>query len=165
VYVLITRDWYESLTHPDTHEGAEFPIVGAVAAAAYFFSTIGTNTSDFVQRLERKPSQQDSSESTKEKLEVDHVDDPSKSNILSSAQLERLAQRMAHKIYEKDGNDNLNKAPVLHGPARLHAFRDARRAERGRAHQIASATVHYAGDLTKTGLKSKLPVRVTGQFV
>jgi sterol 3beta-glucosyltransferase len=74
---------------------------------------------------------------------------------LSSVQLEKLATRMAHKIYAADGNDNLNKAPVLHGPARLHALRANRKSERGRAHQIASATAHFAGDLTKTGLKSK----------
>lgn len=77
-----------------------------------------------------------------------------RSTELSSEQLEKLATRMAHKIYAADGNDNLNKAPVLHGPARLHALRASRGAERGRAHQVASAMAHFAGDLTKTGLKS-----------
>jgi sterol 3beta-glucosyltransferase len=74
--------------------------------------------------------------------------------MLTSAQLEKLAQRMAHKVYEKTEKDNLDKAPVLHGPARIQQLRAARKAERGRVQQIASATAHYAGDLTKTGLKS-----------
>jgi sterol 3beta-glucosyltransferase len=125
--------------------------VGAVAAASYFFSTIGTNTSDFSRRLKRQPILQQPLFSNKESSEADHGDD----QVLSSAQLEKLAQRMAHKIYEKDNQDNLKTAPVLHGPAALQARRAARKPERGRAHQVASATVHYAGDLTKTGLKSE----------
>jgi len=74
--------------------------------------------------------------------------------MLTSAQLEKLAQRMAHKVYESNENDNFNKAPVLHGPARLQQLRAARKAERGRARQIASATAHYVEDLAKTGMKS-----------
>jgi sterol 3beta-glucosyltransferase len=144
------------LTHPDIHEGAEFPVVGAIAAAAYFFSTVGTNASDFSARLKRKPAPVQQQLLAETGYEAEKRDSQSESiSRLSSVQLEKLATRMAHKIYAADGNDNLNKAPVLHGPARLHALRANKKTERGRAHQIASATAHFAVDLTKTGLKSK----------
>lgn len=131
-------------------------MVGAIASAAYFFSTVHTNTSDFTERLKRRPKPMPDVEHTlpeKSGNSADQAHDSS-SSMVTNAQLEKLAQRMAHKVYERNGKDNLNKAPVLHGPARLQQMRAARKGDRGRAHQIASATAHYAGDLTKTGLKS-----------
>lgn len=146
-----SRVYIDLANNPDIHEGAEFPIVGAIASAAFFFSTISTNTSDFTERLKQRPRSDDIELATSDKEA--RVDDDS-TTMLSSAQLEKLAQRMAHKVYEKSEKDNWNKAPVLHGPARLQQLRAARKAERGRARQIASATAHYVGDLAKTALKS-----------
>lgn len=92
--------------------------------------------------------------SAKQSSDADTLDGQAMGHVLSSAQLEKLATRMAHKSYEKNPQDDLNKVPRLRGPAKIHARIAAEEAKRGRAHQVTLATVRYAGDVTKTSLKS-----------
>lgn len=64
---------------------------------------------------------------------------------------------MALRTYEDDLRNNfenphnINKNPRL---AQIHARINAKKSERGRSHQILSASAHYAGDLTKTSLQA-----------
>jgi sterol 3beta-glucosyltransferase len=74
----------------------------------------------------------------------------------SSIRLAKLANRMAHRSYEDDWQDNLETWPSSRGKPKTHTFLAAREAERGRAQQVASATLHYAGDITKTSLRGEL---------
>ncbi|KAF2824116.1 UDP-Glycosyltransferase/glycogen phosphorylase [Ophiobolus disseminans] len=145
--LLRHRHWY-------IHEGAEFPIIGALAAVAGFFSTIVTNTSDYSERLKRRPADEHRPGTTKDILETNESNGLATGQGLSSAQMEKLAMRMAHKTYEGTFHDNINKEPRLRGPVRIQARIAAKEAEQGRARQVTMATVRYAGDLTKTSLRT-----------
>jgi sterol 3beta-glucosyltransferase len=114
------------------HEGAETPIVGAVAAVAGFATTLGTNTADFSERLRRPAEVSHSHPVTGEKVpgtpETDrHVQPDSP----SPGQLEIMAQRMALKTYEDNLNDNLKK-PVR-GQSRLDQTSDSGVREEGQS--------------------------------
>lgn len=73
----------------------------------------------------------------------------------------KLANKMACKSCEENWQADFEKAPELRGTAKIHALLAAREAEQGRAYRVANATLHYAGDLTKTGLKGELRAILT----
>jgi len=137
------------------HEGAETPSIGVTAAISGFFTSIATNTSDYSRRLKRRPTSEYQPEITKRTPKIESMDRNPEGKTKDSVQLERLAWRMARRTYEGRIHDNLTKDPVVHGPARLLAHKPRRKTEYGRAQQLASATIHYAGDLTETVMKGE----------
>jgi sterol 3beta-glucosyltransferase len=144
----------------DVHEGAETPLVGAVAAVAGFATTLGMNTTDFSDRLQR-PTQTAhgglvAAAKRSESSEVASHQHPHP-NAPSSGQLENMAQRMAKKTFEENLNDNLNKPAGRQSQtmARLRTQDSAKRAKRGRVCQITSATAHYVDDVSRTCLRGK----------
>lgn len=62
---------------------------------------------------------------------------------------------MAYKSYAENRKDNFNKAPDVRGPPRIRALLVTHGAQRGRAHQMATATLRYARDSTITGCKAE----------
>jgi len=66
-----------------------------------------------------------------------------------------MAYRMAVKTYEKDLLDNLEKPRVNQTLQHVQARIAAQKAKQARPLQITIATMHYAGDLTKTTLRGK----------
>ena len=126
-----------------------------MAAASGFFATIATNTTDFSERLRKRTSQSTQERTAPSSSDGDEVDKQIEENVLTSIQLAQLAKRMAYKSYAENWQDNFNKTPDVRGPAKIRALLATQGAERGRAHQVATATLHYAGDLTITGLKGK----------
>ncbi|KAF1915267.1 hypothetical protein BDU57DRAFT_518153 [Ampelomyces quisqualis] len=145
--LLRHRHWY-------IHEGAEFPLVGAIAAVAGFFSTVATNTSNYSERLKNRTTLTAQTILAEKVSESNVVDGPDKEKKLSPAQLEKLAVRMANKTYEGNLQDDLTKTPYLRGVGKYCAHIAAKRAERGRTHEVTSATAHYAMDLTRTAMKT-----------
>jgi sterol 3beta-glucosyltransferase len=142
----------------DVHEGAETPIVGAIAAVAGFATTIGTNTADFSERLQRPAEVSHTHPVVGEKVPgTPETDKHLQPDSPSPGQLEIMAQRMALKTYEDNLSDNLKK-PVS-GQSRLLTrirTRDsAKKANRGRGQQIISATGHYVIDVSSTCLRGK----------
>jgi sterol 3beta-glucosyltransferase len=139
----------------DIHEGAEFPLVGAVAAVAGFFSTVATNTSNYSERLKHRSTAEVQTRTAEDVLRVDVENSRDEEKILNPVQLEKLAIRMAYKTYEGSLQDDLNKTPALRGVGKYCTYIASKRAERGRAHEVSSATAHYAADLTRTAMTSK----------
>jgi sterol 3beta-glucosyltransferase len=138
----------------DTHEGAEGPLVGAIAAFGGFISSLGTDTAEFSQRLKRRPRSTDVEAMTRSVTNGSQAEiDPKKE--ITSKQFYHLAYRMAAKSYDDDLNHNFRKP---RSNSRLTAMREmvaAKKAKGGRAYQISSATAHYAGDLTATGARGE----------
>jgi len=104
------------------------------------------------------------SQSAKQSSETDGVG-RGKHQLLTSAQMEKLATRMAHKTYEGNLQDDLTKTPALRGPTKIHARIAAKKDNKGRAHQVTSATIHYVGDFTKTGLRSECAIDADHRFL
>lgn len=139
----------------DVHEGAEAPLIGAAAAASSFFTNLAINTSDFSHRLKRRDTLINRPTTLASSAEKEQVNGQVQDEAITSAHLAKLANRMACKTYEGDWQANFETEPELRGAAKMHALLAAREAEQGHASQVASATLHYAGDMTKTGLKGK----------
>jgi len=142
----------------DVHEGAEGPLVGAVAAAAGFAATLGTNTADFSDRLRRPEKSASGSPIATAKSSESHESDVQRSpDTPSFGQLENMAQRMAKKRFEDDLNDNLRKPPTNQSVlfAKLRTQNCAKNAKQGRARQITSATAQYTVDVSRTSLRGK----------
>lgn len=144
-----------ALIDADVHEGAESPLIGAVATISGVIATIGTNTSDFSARLKRRPTP-GVPPTTKDKSRPDpKAEGPDRIKTLNPGQLESMAYRMAAKTYEDELHDNFKKPATSPMMVTIQARIAEKKAKRARAHQIISATAHYGGDLTKTGLKGK----------
>ncbi|KAF1362686.1 UDP-Glycosyltransferase/glycogen phosphorylase [Lizonia empirigonia] len=144
--LLRHRHWY-------THEGAEAPLVGAVAAFGGLMASFGTDTNEFSQRLKKRPQNAEVEAMTR----VASVEEPGEVDIkkgISSRQFHHLAHRMAAKSYEEDPTHNFKRPKNRPG---LTAMRDKvamKKANGGRMYQITSATAHYACDLAATGAKA-----------
>ncbi|KAH3904265.1 hypothetical protein HBH56_237920 [Parastagonospora nodorum] len=148
--LLRHRRWY-------VHEGAEGPLVGAVAAVAGFAATLGTNTTDFSDRL-RRPDKSESGRptATAKSSESHESDVQPKPDTPSSGQLENMAQRMAKKRFEDDLNDNLRKPPGGQSMlfVKLRSQNCAKNSKQGRARQITSAAAQYTVDVSRTSLRA-----------
>lgn len=59
------------------------------------------------------------------------------------------------KTYEVNVHDNYEKPSVNPKIAKIQARIAEKKAKRARAHQVVSATGHYAADLTRTGLQGE----------
>lgn len=161
MYVLPRSNQDRLLTVQDVHEGAEFPLLGAVAAVAGFFSSAATNTSNYSERLKHRSAEETKARGAVELSDVDNAKGNNKGKKPSPTQLEKLAIRMAHKTYEGDLQDDLDKPPALRGVGKYCARVASEKAERGRAHEVTSATAHYAVDLTRTAMNSKCLIILT----
>jgi hypothetical protein len=155
--LLRHRHWY-------VHEGAESPTIGAVAAVSGLFTGIGIDTASYGERLRRRPTAEDQlaadgkASTEGQDLTDGNANETPRGKVVSSKQLENMAWRMAVKTYNDNLFDNFDKPDSNHRLARIHSRVAAKKAKHGRAHQVISATGHYAGDLTKTGLKGKYPL-------
>ncbi|KAH7393778.1 hypothetical protein DE146DRAFT_660003 [Phaeosphaeria sp. MPI-PUGE-AT-0046c] len=146
--LLRRRHWY-------VHEGAEAPFVGAIAAAAGFASSIGINTADFSGRLKRL-SPNDIPTAAEKASEMRDIDQKLHPTTPNAGQLGILAQKMARKTVNDNLHDNLRTPQDLQSRmlVRLQTQDDAKRAEQGRARQIACAIAHYTTDISRTCLKA-----------
>jgi hypothetical protein len=145
----------------DTHEGAEAPIVGTIAAISGLISGLATDTQDFSHRLKKRPRPSDIEAPSSPSVQT--ADDPTstpKSSTkppLSPHHLNNMAWRMAVKTFDDDNLRNFHEPPK--NPNRnLAIMREKiakRKARGGRAYQIASATAHYVGDVAATSAKGE----------
>jgi hypothetical protein len=145
----------------DTHEGAEAPIVGTIAAISGLISGLATDTQDFSHRLKKRPRPSDIEAPSSPSVQT--ADDPTstpKSSTkppLSPHHLNNMAWRMAVKTFDDDNLRNFHEPPK--NPNRnlaiLRAKIAKRKARGGHAYQIASATAHYVGDVAATGTKGE----------
>jgi sterol 3beta-glucosyltransferase len=138
----------------DTHEGAEGPLVGAVAAFGGFVASLGTDTADFSLRLKRRPRNTDAEALTRLVSNDDQGEISLKKGI-TSKQFHHLAYRMAAKSYEDDFAHNFRKPRSRPAFAAMRERVAAKKAKGGRGFQVTSATAHYVCDLTATGAKGK----------
>ncbi|KAI8931389.1 hypothetical protein NX059_011721 [Plenodomus lindquistii] len=144
--LLRHKHWY-------THEGAEEPIVGAVAAFGGLMSSIGTDTTEFSQRLKKKTHSDDIeaaartvANNAEEELDLD--------SGITSKQFNHLAYRMASKSYEEDETRNFTRPQVRPGLETIRRKVAKAKVKGGRGYQITSATSHYAFDLAVSGAKA-----------
>lgn len=142
--------------HKDTHEGAEGPLVGVIAAFGGLMASIGTDTTDFVHRLKKQPHNED--------MEVlartvtngpDEAFDRKKG--ITSKHLKHLAYRMAKKTYEDDPEKNFSKPETSSGIVAIRRKVEEKKARGGRGYQVTSAVTHFVGDLAATLAKGKFP--------
>lgn len=138
------------------HEGAEAPIVGAIAAVGGFASSIGTNTADFSDRL-KKPNPGDPLAAAEKASNIRDLDEKLHRTTPNAGQLEKLAQRMARKTCDDQLAANLRTPQDLQSEmlVRLRTQDDAKRAQQGRAQQIACATGRFTTDVSRTCLKGE----------
>jgi hypothetical protein len=139
--------------HYYTHQGAEGPLVGAIAAFGGFMASIGTDTADFSQRLKKRPQSSDV-EALKRVRTRDESDEISVEKGITSRQFHHLAYRMAAKSYEDEMTQNFEKPQSRPGLCAIRERVAAKRAKGGRGYQIACATANYVGDLALTGAKA-----------
>jgi sterol 3beta-glucosyltransferase len=138
----------------DTHEGAEAPTVGAVAAFGGFVASLGTDTAEFSQRLKKRPHNTDA-QALKRLVSDDDPGEVSLKKGITSKQYNHLAYRMAAKSYEEDWSHNFRKPRSRPAFAAMREKVAAKKSKGGRGYQIASATAHYVCDLAATGAKGK----------
>ena len=143
------------LTTPDTHEGAEGPLVGAVAAFGGLMASIGTDTTELLHRLRKRPRHVDV-ETLQRSVSNDEPDDIDLTKGITSRQFHHLAYRMAVKSYEDDPNQNFSKPRNRPGITAIRTRVAAKKVKGGRGYQITSATTHYACDLATTAAKGEL---------
>ncbi|KAF9694720.1 hypothetical protein EKO04_007312 [Ascochyta lentis] len=144
--LLRHRHWY-------THEGAEGPFVGALAAFGGLMSSLGTDTTEFSQRLEKKPRNLDV-ESLARIVSNDEPGEIDPKKGITSKQFHHLAYRMAVKSYEEDPSQNFRMPQSRPGITAIRAKVATKKAKGGRGYQITSATAHYVCDITATFAKA-----------
>lgn len=132
-------------------------MIGAVAAASSFFTNLAINTSDFSHRLKKPKLQGIDSTGTTNTQKNWGLDEGHKDQAISPIWLAHMASMMATKSLKDNWQDDFDKMPDAQEIAKIHALLAAQEAEHGRAYQITSATLHYAGDVTKTYLKGNIP--------
>lgn len=146
-----------SLTTSDVYEGAESPVIGTVAAISGLVSSVGINTSDFLHRLKKRPQPRVPQESTvKTDMHNNNAGGKSHGEGMSTERMNLLAWKMATKSYDDDLIRNFDQPAENQRLTKVRNKAMAKKAKNGRAHQVASATAHYAGDLTITGLKGRI---------
>lgn len=115
-------------------------------------SSIGTDTSEFSRRLEKRSHTEDVETLARTVTNgAEEQFDPDKG--ATSKQFQHLAYRMAKKSYEEDPAKNFTKLQARPGLVAIRRKVAEKKAKGGRGYQITSATAHYVGDLTVTGAK------------
>jgi sterol 3beta-glucosyltransferase len=138
----------------DTHEGAEGPLVGVIAAFGGFVTSLGIDTADFLQRLKKRPRNIDA-EALERHVSNDDQGEISLKKGITSKQFHHLAYRMAAKSYEEDLAHNFRKPRSRHAFAAMREKVTAKKAKGGRGYQVAGATAHYVCDIAATSAKGK----------
>lgn len=141
------------LTTEDVHEGAEAPLTGAVAAASSFFTNLAINTSEFSHRLKQPNLQGIDPTGATNTQKKEGRDEEHKDQTKIRIWLAHFASMMATKSLKDHWQVDIEKALDAQEIAKVYAPLAAQEAEHGRAYQITSATLHYAGDVTMTHLK------------
>ncbi|KAJ8118746.1 hypothetical protein OPT61_g357 [Boeremia exigua] len=133
------RHWY-------THEGAEAPFVGAIAAFGGFVSSVGTATTEFSNRL-KKRSEREDIEALARIVTNGAEEELDRKKGITSKQFNHLAYRIAKKSCEEDPAKNFTKPQARPGLVAIRKKVAEKKARGGRGFQIASATSHYVCDL------------------
>jgi hypothetical protein len=142
------------LTDPDTHEGAEGPMVGAVAAFGGLMAGLGTDTTEFSHRLKKKEDHASVEALARTVTNgEEEAFDPKKG--ITSKQFNHMAYRMAKKSYEEDPMKNFTKPRSSPNFIAIRRKVAEKKAGGGRGYQIASATSHFVCDLSVTGAKGE----------
>jgi hypothetical protein len=142
------------LKDPDTHEGAEGPIVGAVAAFGGLMAGLGTDTTEFSHRLKKKENHMDVEALARTVTNgEEEAFDPKRG--ITSKQFNHMAYRMAKKSYEDDPMKNFTKPRTSPNLIAIRKKVAEKKAGGGRGYQITSATAHFVCDLSVTGAKGE----------
>lgn len=165
------KHWY-------VNEGAEHPIIGAVAAVSGFFTAVGTAASGYSSRLKGRPGQlapvgKTSQPSSSAAAIIDEdvealaqlsnqgnshdgiLKDFLHSNPLTSVEMETIAHKLATKsLHTAEPNvAKFQRAPTAY-EKRKAAWRAQEQGKHGNAYYITRVTGRFAADITKTGLKA-----------
>ncbi|KAJ3469694.1 hypothetical protein MRS44_003759 [Fusarium solani] len=149
--LLQHKHWY-------VDEGAEHPIIGAVAAVSGFFTAVGIAASDYSGRLNGRsgrPTPVDEISPTvciitHEGILKEFLD----SNPLTSVEMETIAHKLATKSLRTTEPDiaKVQRAPTAH-EKRKAAWRAQEQGRHGHAYYITRATGRFAADVAEAGLK------------
>lgn len=128
-----------------------------MAAFGGLVASIGTDTSEFLSRLKKKPQPHDTdSEALTRTVTIDEPEEVDTKKGITSKQFHHLAYRMAVKSYEEDPAQNFSEPRSRPGVTAIRRKIAAKKAKGGRGYQIANATAHYVCDLATTGAKGEL---------
>ncbi|KAF4991311.1 hypothetical protein FDECE_14081 [Fusarium decemcellulare] len=157
--LLRHKHWY-------VDEGAEHPVIGAVAAASGFVTAVATATADYSQRLKNRPQ---SEKARRLSAKGDGPFRPSDEHeaqagmlrcvvgpeALTPAQMEEIALRMATKsLYTADPTMSLSRPISSIHSKHKKAWRTREQGRYGRAFYVTRVTGKYACELTKAGAKA-----------
>ncbi|KAH7184107.1 hypothetical protein BKA60DRAFT_613781 [Fusarium oxysporum] len=156
--LLRHKHWY-------VDEGAEHPIVGAVASASNFVITLGTAASDFSQRLKNRPrwSSRDNKailpqmswyNTNRDLTNPTHNGILKDSIRLAPTEIENFAHKMATKslLTGEIPTPETKRVPTLH-ERRKATWKAQEQGPRGHMFYIMHITGRFAADVTKAGLK------------
>ncbi|KAG9500430.1 hypothetical protein J7337_008908 [Fusarium musae] len=160
--LLRHRHWY-------VDEGAEYPLVGAVAAVSGFASAIGTATSDYAERLRNSPGRGKTRRSSIDDTQEEVLTDPAEAKTgearlrkgprgANQKDMEILARKMATKTL--NGAEPVFLTPKLRRPVTgLHqkhkkAWRAHEGGRNGRVFYVTRVTGKYIGDLAAASARA-----------
>lgn len=160
--LLRHRHWY-------VDEGAEYPLVGAVAAVSGFASAVGTATSDYAERLRNSPGRGKTRRSNVDDTQEGVLSDPEEVKTgearlrkgprgANQKDMEILARKMATKTL--NGAEPVFLTPKLRRPVTgLHqkhkkAWRAHEGGRNGRVFYITRVTGKYVGDLAAASARA-----------
>ncbi|KNB06496.1 hypothetical protein FOXG_07189 [Fusarium oxysporum f. sp. lycopersici 4287] len=152
--LLRHKHWY-------VDEGAEHPIVGAVAAASNFVITLGTAASDFSRRLKNRPRWSRPPPNTNgDGMTIAELTNPTHNGILKDSirlaptEIENFAHKMATKSLHTGEipTPETKRVPTLH-ERRKATWKAQEQGPRGHVFYIMHITGRLAADVTKAGLK------------
>ncbi|KAF2276148.1 UDP-Glycosyltransferase/glycogen phosphorylase [Westerdykella ornata] len=163
--LLRHKHWY-------VNEGAEGPIVGALASVSGFFMAVGTATSEFLYQLKVPPAVRPREESIKSPPPTNnangeravsppssYLNDPAGEippRPLKIQQMQHLAHKMATKSLSA-GDATIPEGPSPTFRERHKMMWKARdKGEHGRAYHITRAFTCYAGQLAKISLEAPI---------
>ncbi|KAB5578674.1 glycosyltransferase family 28 domain-containing protein [Coniochaeta sp. 2T2.1] len=164
--LLRHKHWYVG-------EGAEDPIIGALASVSSFLMSVGIATSDFSYQLKAPPAVRPRKESIKSPPTTKnangeatlspaspYLNDPAGEIPPSSLNIQQM-QHLAHKMASKslspgDGTAPEGPSPTLREKRKMMWWKTRDKGEHGRAYHITRASTCYAGQLTKVGLKAPI---------
>ncbi|KAH6874044.1 hypothetical protein B0T10DRAFT_588226 [Thelonectria olida] len=169
--LLQHKHWY-------VNEGAEHPIIGAVAAVSGFFTALGTAASDYSGRLKGRPetpapvgdlSQQSSFSAIKANANEETIAESRSqgqghngilqevlaSNSMTPAEMETVARKLANKSLRtaEPAVAKIQRAPTTY-EKRKAAWRAQEQGRYGHCYYIARATGRFAADVAEAGLKA-----------
>ncbi|KAH7018846.1 glycosyltransferase family 28 domain-containing protein [Ilyonectria destructans] len=151
IKLLRYKHWY-------VDEGAEHPIIDAVAAASNFVITLGTAASSYSQRLKEKHQA-----SKRETITESTNPNPTQVNdgilkdtiCLTPTEIETFAHKMATKSVRsgETATSSIKRAPTLH-ERRKATWKVQEQGRHGQVFYITRATGRFAADVTNAGLKA-----------